>query len=166
MMRLLNMLHRFVESDWVEQVGWVLLHSLWQITLVAVSYYLLSFLLGKGSAFSRYLVGCTALALMLVAPIATFCLLPNQQVAIADAAEQEPELASLSQFPNEKSLAPVFVESNTSVENSVGIEPEPAKQDVPLRSAYTAPAEVPSMLGRISAVVRPWLSLILSLIHI
>ena len=28
MMRLLNMLHHFVESDWVEQVGWVLLHSL------------------------------------------------------------------------------------------------------------------------------------------
>ena len=29
MMRLLNMLYHFVASDWVEQVGWVLLHSLW-----------------------------------------------------------------------------------------------------------------------------------------
>ena len=34
MMRLLDMLHHFVEGNWVEQVGWVLLHSLWQITLI------------------------------------------------------------------------------------------------------------------------------------
>ena len=143
MMRLLDMLHHFVEGNWVEQVGWVLLHSLWQITLIAVIYWLLSFLLGKGSAFSRYLVGCAALALMLVAPIATFCLLPSQQVAIADSVEQDQEVASLSQLSNEESLAPAFVASDNSVENLIDIEPAPADQGVSTGATYTAPAEVP-----------------------
>ena len=160
MMRLLDMLHHFVEGNWVEQVGWVLLHSLWQITLIAVIYWLLSFLLGKGSAFSRYLVGCAALALMLVAPIATFCLLPSQQVAIADSVEQDQEVASLSQLSNEESLAPAFVASDNSVENLIDIEPAPADQGVSTGATYTAPAEVPSMFERISSAVRPWLPVI------
>ena len=56
-MMLLNTLQRFATSVWVEQIGWTLLHSLWQIALIASAYYLLSFLLRKSSAYSRYIIG-------------------------------------------------------------------------------------------------------------
>ena len=55
-----------LEASWAERIGWTLLHSLWQIALIAGVYALVAALLRKRSAQARYLCGCAALLAMLV----------------------------------------------------------------------------------------------------
>ena len=54
-----------------DRVGWILLHSLWQGALIGLSFVLVRFALRRRSADVRYLAGCLALALLLVAPVVT-----------------------------------------------------------------------------------------------
>ena len=156
-----RILEDFATSVWVERVGWTLLHSLWQIFLIVSAYYLLSFQLRKNSAFSRYITGCTALVAILVAPLATFCLLPDQQVAVARVVDQESDEVSPPPL-NDISISPNTVELNT-------VEPRFAESgafgpEVSLSSAYVAPTaepvEVPAEIEKIAAAMRPWLPLI------
>ena len=53
-----------LERPLVHQVGWALLHSLWQGTLVGVAFVVLRFALRRGSANARYLAGCLSLGMM------------------------------------------------------------------------------------------------------
>ncbi|MDQ3800018.1 MAG: polysaccharide deacetylase family protein [Acidobacteriota bacterium] len=59
-------------SKLIETLGWTLLHSVWQIALVALVLFLLLRVLQKFSANARYTLAAFALALALVLPIATF----------------------------------------------------------------------------------------------
>jgi len=52
-------------------LGWALVHFIWQGALVALAAASLLALMSRQSAASRYVVACTALAVMLVAPFAT-----------------------------------------------------------------------------------------------
>ena len=71
---------QFQQSLWVQNLGWMLLHSLWQITLVAILFSIAKFALRKRSASLRYVLGCAAIILMLVGPVVTLCMLPNSQL--------------------------------------------------------------------------------------
>lgn len=62
-------------------LGWTLLHSLWQLGAIALVLYALLRLLSGHRAESRYLLACTALALCLLAPLATFSYLYQPVVA-------------------------------------------------------------------------------------
>ena len=68
---------QFFQGAWTQSVGWALLHSLWQITLIAALYAVAAVALRKRSASLRYMVGCVAMAGMLIVPFATFFVLPN-----------------------------------------------------------------------------------------
>ncbi len=59
-------------SKLIENLGWTLLHSLWQIALIAVVLFLLLRILKNFSANARYLVSVFALAFALVLSAATF----------------------------------------------------------------------------------------------
>lgn len=62
----------FFTSSAVRDLGWTLLHSLWQETTVAV---LLALLLGQiraQRAQVRYMAGCAALVVMAIVPVATY----------------------------------------------------------------------------------------------
>lgn len=61
----------------VEQIGWLLVHSLWQFALIALGACGLARILRRSSASSRYLVQTAALILMVLAPVCTWFLLPN-----------------------------------------------------------------------------------------
>ncbi|HEX8368229.1 MAG TPA: M56 family metallopeptidase [Pyrinomonadaceae bacterium] len=61
-----------INSKLIENLGWTLLHSVWQIALLALILFLLLRVLQKFSANARYLVSVFALALALVLPIVTF----------------------------------------------------------------------------------------------
>jgi hypothetical protein len=61
----MNALTTFLHADWAERAGWSLLHSLWQIALVAAAYAVAAFLLRNRSADSRYVLGCVAILAML-----------------------------------------------------------------------------------------------------
>jgi len=58
----------FLQTEWVERVGWMLLHSLWQLTIVGALYALTSVMLRKRGAGVCYLSGCVALLTMIAFP--------------------------------------------------------------------------------------------------
>jgi beta-lactamase regulating signal transducer with metallopeptidase domain len=60
------------DSKIVENLGWTLIHSVWQIALVAFILFALLRVLQRFSANARYLAAVSALALALVLPVATF----------------------------------------------------------------------------------------------
>lgn len=58
----------------VESIGWALVHSTWQIALVAALFAVAQFALRRHSAALRYALGCTALGTMAMVVAATVCL--------------------------------------------------------------------------------------------
>jgi len=55
----------------VQYLGWTLVHSVWQIALLALLFSVLRWRLSSGSANARYLAGCVAMLLMIVVPATT-----------------------------------------------------------------------------------------------
>ena len=74
-------LTNILQADWAELVGWTLLHSLWQIALVAAAYAVLARVLRSRSADARYLIGCAALVAMLILPLGTYVVLSYDSAA-------------------------------------------------------------------------------------
>ena len=67
-MTLTNLLH----SRYAEALGWTLLHSVWQVALLAVATALLLAFLRRAGANVRYLLASAALVLMLAITVSTF----------------------------------------------------------------------------------------------
>ena len=65
-------------NEWVQIAGWVLLHFLWQGSLVAIVAATVLRFCRLGSSHIRYVVACFALAAMLVAPLTTAHVLAAQ----------------------------------------------------------------------------------------
>ena len=57
------------------QLGWVLLHFLWQGALFGALFWCANFVLRRRSANARYLAGCVTLLLMALSPLVTLCAL-------------------------------------------------------------------------------------------
>ncbi|HLM00525.1 MAG TPA: M56 family metallopeptidase [Pyrinomonadaceae bacterium] len=70
-----NLWEILTNSKLVETLGWTLLHSVWQISLIALILFLVLRVLHRFSANARYLVSVFALASALVLPIVTFVVL-------------------------------------------------------------------------------------------
>jgi uncharacterized protein involved in exopolysaccharide biosynthesis/beta-lactamase regulating signal transducer with metallopeptidase domain len=66
-----NTLLGIANNPLIHQIGWVLLHSLWQGALVGAVFAALRFALRRRSASARYLAGCLCLAILLAAPVLT-----------------------------------------------------------------------------------------------
>jgi beta-lactamase regulating signal transducer with metallopeptidase domain len=71
------MLQFLTQSVWVERIGWVLVHSLWQFVLVAAAAAVLQGALARRSASTRYRVLLTALFIAVMLPAASWFLLPS-----------------------------------------------------------------------------------------
>ena len=65
----------FSEQPLVRAFGWSLLHFVWQGAIIAVFLALVFKLLRSRSPQLRYMVACSALALMMIAPVITFAYL-------------------------------------------------------------------------------------------
>ena len=66
-----------IDSWLVEKIGWTLVHSIWQIALVAILFAIVTSLVKRRSADARYLAGCLALLALVVTPVATFFVMPT-----------------------------------------------------------------------------------------
>lgn len=75
------MLDRVLASELVWRIGWTLLHSIWQLALIALLTSLIVASLSRRSANARYWVACGGLALFYVPLVATFALIPPQRGA-------------------------------------------------------------------------------------
>ncbi|HEX4145096.1 MAG TPA: M56 family metallopeptidase [Pirellulales bacterium] len=78
-----------VSTALVEPLGWVLFHSVWQLTLVALAALLLARAMRRATASSRYAMLVVALAAMTLLPIATLLFLPQSKPAATVALESE-----------------------------------------------------------------------------
>ncbi|EMI45530.1 M56 family metallopeptidase [Rhodopirellula sp. SWK7] len=144
---------QLLESVWAQNIGWSLLHSLWQITLLAALYAAASLALGNRSASLRYLVGCIAMVAMLVAPAMTLCTVPwpSQSTAIATV---EPH----SIRPNDLNEPTAIVDQQAwdgSGETTAGQIFQPLLQSE--RRDVAAAADRLSYAQRLSGFVGPWL---------
>ena len=60
----------------MRQIGWTLLHSLWEGALIGVVFVVLRFALRRRSANARYLAGCLCLVALVAAPLLTLVIAP------------------------------------------------------------------------------------------
>ncbi len=67
----MNTVSAVMQHSLMRQVGWALLHSLWQGALVGMVFALLRFALRRCSANTRYVAGCLCLALLAALPVVT-----------------------------------------------------------------------------------------------
>ena len=75
-----------------ERLGWTLLHFLWQGALIAAVYAAARRFLAGANA--RYVLACAALALMMAAPVATWCGIGPSDAAPAVAIDQTAKVSS------------------------------------------------------------------------
>jgi prepilin-type processing-associated H-X9-DG protein len=68
----MDTLNIIISEDTVRQIGWTLLHFLWQGTVIMALTWCVLKILSKASSNTRYTAACVALALMVLAPIITF----------------------------------------------------------------------------------------------
>ncbi|MGA8278141.1 MAG: M56 family metallopeptidase [Rhodanobacteraceae bacterium] len=92
-------------QPWIEALGWVLLHFIWQGIVVGAAYALLRRLVPKQSCDLRYLLGLLALTLLAICPLVTLWVLRPQPALLA-----APMLAAVADIgaralPDEAALA-------------------------------------------------------------
>ncbi len=99
-------LENLLSQATVERLGWMLVHFLWQATVVAMLLAGFLRLLRRSSANVRYLTACAALTLMVVLPIATMQFIEVRGPAAEAGPEPEPLVttaapATVAQMPDE-----------------------------------------------------------------
>lgn len=118
----------FAEMQIFHNLGWTLLHSLWQIALVAACLWIVLSFTVRASANLRYLLACFALCLALVLPCLTYIWLTDS------AAKEQAQISNLkSQISNLKFQ--ISEEEKQSVLlNGVAKKVEASKSETPLWS--------------------------------
>ena len=145
-----------INAPWAERIGWTLVHSLWQVALIALGYALVSLMFRKQEAKVRYACGCVALLAMIGFTVGTFLMLPVDSASLgtdlnstsAGAALPIDTGANLPQ--SDAPSAPIEVVSEFPVDD---------------RAAQTvlepSPADEPALLAVFSSeALRPWMPLV------
>jgi len=68
----MNPFFEAVQGPAAQRLGWVLIHLVWQATLVALAFRLALWCLRLSPAQTRYLAGCLSLLLVAIAPCITY----------------------------------------------------------------------------------------------
>jgi hypothetical protein len=101
---------------WVERLGWMLVHSLWQLAVVAVLAAVLLRLMRNRSARMRYAVAVAMLALIAIGPVATWCLISVEPVRPVSSSQP------LERSGAGRQVASVVQRPVTTEAGSVGVE--------------------------------------------
>ncbi len=139
----------------IERLGWTLIHSLWQLALVALLAMVLARVMHRTAASTRYLMLVSMLVLVVALPVVTWCVLPLEQQATLDGSaiddSSEVELAVAPRepvpFDAEMLAASVPVEAGAPV-----VEPPAASSTGPVEPLRT----------RIRSALEPWLNVIVA----
>ncbi|MCE5187524.1 MAG: M48 family metalloprotease [Planctomycetaceae bacterium] len=112
----MNLQASFLSEQMVRQVGWVLVHFLWQGLAAAAAMWILLKLLTKASSAMRYAAACAGLCLMTAAPIVTFILINSRQVH------------TIASMPLPDVPAPVYYERPAEMQAIAAIELSPVQR--------------------------------------
>ncbi len=132
----------------VERIGWVLVHSVWQLTIVAVLSWLLISMQRRSVATRRYGILLVSFALMLALPVLTAITLQVEGSDRASASAVGILNASAQTSQPDRSSVPLAIVDN-DVEASQSFEDQSA--NIP------APFAAPVMRINIVSMVQPWL---------
>src|SRR4051812_12170329 len=83
-------------SPLVHQIGWSLIHSLWQDALIGLVLAAIFRLLSRAKPQSRYFIACVALAAMIILPVVTTYVLHNRQTEPLDIVVADDSAAVMS----------------------------------------------------------------------
>ena len=132
------------------RLGWMLLHSIWQLALVAAAVAAV-FYLGRLSARVRYGIACLGMTAMVACPVATFVWVPAPEVREPDVETGftvVPEATLVETEPGRRALTPEIPETNA--ESASGT---PA---IVISPAATGSAESPPTFRERLATAAPW----------
>ena len=87
-------------SALIHQIGWSLIHSIWQIALIWLGLAALLKLLPRARPQSRYFIACGALAAMIILPVITIYVLHIRQTEPSDIIVDDDSAAVMSVDPN------------------------------------------------------------------
>lgn len=125
----MDILTPFLSEQTVRQIGWVLVHFLWQGCVIMALMWLVLKLHGKASSNTRYLTACFGLVLMISAPVVTFILInSNHPAAILE--------TTSTQIPASFNLQPP-----AETQDYVIAYAEPAVPEKNLKQTFTAHLE-------------------------
>ncbi len=130
------MIHQVLTSETIDLLGWILVHSLWQFTLIAVAGVALQWGLNRSSAALRYCGLLFLLAAIVAAPVITWCWLvngpsnPPSEVVTADPIDQQQNLIipvtnAQTISPAEPEHIPLTVKPALNDPNSIEAEAVP-----------------------------------------
>ncbi len=162
----------FLQGPWGQSLGWTLIHSLWQISLVALLYFMMEQTVCKRSSSRRYLAGCVGLFLSLLLPAGTLYWLlddgpPSRNGAVASSfvtvgaeakAGERLELVkqvSEPEFSEQEAKEPLVAESSDGV--LAGVVHSRNRGEAELRSAFLPFLAGVWMLGAAVFLLRPLL---------
>ena len=116
---------------WGERLGWTLIHSLWQVTLIAAVALVVNTGLRRWSAQTRYVVGVLFLGLMLIVPGVTWTTIAITPLANEVNRTKHPERTNTptngaASNRGAFSLADVGAAINPSRENTLPMDLAPA----------------------------------------
>src|SRR5205085_6546119 len=78
-----------LSTAFIERLGWVLVHSVWQFAFIALAALVLERIMRRCSAAARYGALLLALGAMAAAPVATWLALPDESRTGASAASNK-----------------------------------------------------------------------------
>ena len=142
---------QFSQSTWVQNVGWALLHSLWQTTLIAALYAVAAVALRNRSASMRYLLGCLAMAAMIFVPVATFFVLPTSPELV------EIEVVVAPTGTGNPDEWPPVADSQGQAATSPPITNGLYDPDFASKASAMFYVEQPTLLERATLFIQPWL---------
>ena len=78
-----------LSGDFIDHLGWTLIHSTWQLLAIACCFAVVIGLACRHSPGFKYLAGCIALVAMVVAPVTTYVTLAAHASASGTSAAQK-----------------------------------------------------------------------------
>ena len=141
------MLKFLAEWSWANQVGWVLVHSLWQFTLVAILALVLQWTLQRRSAATRYAALLASMMLMVAMPVATW-FSPWSIDPPAVGSVLNPVVSRQQQAHGQNGAAAM------PSELPAGRAAKPPADD---RPSQITPIFLAEMLSRVQRQIQPWL---------
>ncbi|HBO42332.1 MAG TPA: hypothetical protein DD670_00005, partial [Planctomycetaceae bacterium] len=154
----------FVTHRAVEAIGWGLVHSVWQLALLALAFAGVRLALRKRSPAVRYALACIMLAIMALVPLATTW-------AVWSRVESSPKVAAARPAPSEPSIVASRAEPTDVMRHEPAVEatppgvlpdsaaaaigsPEPPPSEAAMR---VEPIIAPPVAPRWLATIREWL---------
>jgi beta-lactamase regulating signal transducer with metallopeptidase domain len=148
----------FAQSGWAERIGWVLVHSLWQFTLVAIWAGVLQRALRRRSATARYGALLAALSILVAMPVATW-FSPWSARPSASAVEMPAGVVPSQQSP--RSSHRVDPGAKLGISTELPREESPGELMLGLqpdsRNSMTPTRDLASSLSLVEGRIRPWL---------